>query len=101
MFRSFSRIVSEARSAYVVLDTAPTGHSLLLMDATGAYHRQMLRETSNKTNAHLVTPLLAARLAGVQKQMERIVKSLSRPSYVVPWLAEPPVGLEALGERTR
>ena len=39
-----SHKVAEARSAFVVLDTAPTGHSLLLMDATGAYHRQMLRE---------------------------------------------------------
>ena len=44
VFHAFSRIVSEARSAFVVLDTAPTGHSLLLMDATGAYHRQMMRE---------------------------------------------------------
>ena len=42
VFHAFSRIVSEARSAFVVLDTAPTGHSLLLMDATGAYHRQMM-----------------------------------------------------------
>ena len=58
VFHAFSRIVSEARSAYVVLDTAPTGHSLLLMDATGAYHRQMLREYSGKTSAHLVTPLM-------------------------------------------
>jgi arsenite-transporting ATPase len=44
VFHAFSRIVGEARSAFVVLDTAPTGHSLLLMDATGAYHRQMMRE---------------------------------------------------------
>ena len=39
VFHAFSRVVNEARSAFVVLDTAPTGHSLLLMDATGAYHR--------------------------------------------------------------
>ena len=44
VFHAFSRIVSEGRSAFVVLDTAPTGHSMLLMDATGAYHRQMMRE---------------------------------------------------------
>ena len=41
VFHAFSRIVAEARSGFVVLDTAPTGHTLLLMDATGAYHRQM------------------------------------------------------------
>lgn len=56
VFHAFSRIVSEARSAFVVLDTAPTGHSLLLMDATGAYHRQMMREYVDK--AHVVTPLM-------------------------------------------
>ncbi|MEY4428223.1 MAG: arsenical pump-driving ATPase, partial [Pseudomonadota bacterium] len=32
VFHAFSRTVAEARSAFVVLDTAPTGHSLLLMD---------------------------------------------------------------------
>jgi arsenite/tail-anchored protein-transporting ATPase len=38
--------VAEARASFVVLDTAPTDHSLLLMDATGAYHRQILRDCS-------------------------------------------------------
>ena len=38
VFHAFSRVVAEARSAFVVLDTAPTGHTLLLLDATGAYH---------------------------------------------------------------
>jgi arsenite-transporting ATPase len=37
VFHAFSRVVSEARTAFVVLDTAPTGHSLLLMDATGTF----------------------------------------------------------------
>jgi len=50
--------VAEARSAFVVLDTAPTGHSLLLMDATGAYHRQMTREFDGKAAVHVVTPLM-------------------------------------------
>jgi arsenite-transporting ATPase len=58
VFHAFSRIVSEARSAFVVLDTAPTGHSLLLMDATGAYHRQMLREYGDANPGRLVTPLM-------------------------------------------
>ena len=58
VFHAFSRTVSSARSAFVVLDTAPTGHSLLLMDATGAYHRQMTRELEGKSGAHLVTPLM-------------------------------------------
>ncbi|WP_338415945.1 arsenical pump-driving ATPase [uncultured Sphaerotilus sp.] len=59
VFHAFSRIVSEARSAFVVLDTAPTGHSLLLMDATGAYHRQMVREFEGVAGAgHVVTPMM-------------------------------------------
>jgi len=58
VFHAFSRIVNEARSAFVVLDTAPTGHSLLLMDATGAYHRQMQREFEGGAAGRIVTPLM-------------------------------------------
>ncbi len=59
VFHAFSRVVNEARSAFVVLDTAPTGHSLLLMDATGAYHRQMTRPYGGAANvANVVTPLM-------------------------------------------
>ncbi len=42
VFTAFSRIVSQARTGFVVLDTAPTGHTLLLLDATGSYHRQLV-----------------------------------------------------------
>lgn len=58
VFHAFSRTVGEARSAFVVLDTAPTGHTLLLMDATGAYHRQMAREFEASAGARVVTPLM-------------------------------------------
>ena len=58
VFHAFSRIVAEGRSAFVVLDTAPTGHSMLLMDATGAYHRQMTREFEGHGAARVVTPLM-------------------------------------------
>lgn len=58
VFHAFSHVVSEARNAFVVLDTAPTGHSMLLMDATGAYHRQMVREFEGKSAARVVTPLM-------------------------------------------
>jgi len=153
VFHAFSKVVSEARSAFVVLDTAPTGHSLLLMDATGAYHRQMLREMDGNTSARLVTPLmrlqdpaytkiilvtlpevtpvsqaqalqddlrraqiepfawvinktvlasgtqdplLQARMAGEQRQIDRIADGLAKTSYLIPWLAQPPVGLAEL-----
>lgn len=54
VFHAFSRVVSDARSSFVVLDTAPTGHSLLLMDATGAYHRQVMQDFKGK----VITPLM-------------------------------------------
>jgi arsenite-transporting ATPase len=57
VFHAFSRIVNQARSAFVVLDTAPTGHSLLLIDATGAYHRQTVSGVE-ATTTRLVTPLM-------------------------------------------
>lgn len=154
VFHAFSRVVNEARSAFVVLDTAPTGHSLLLMDATGAYHRQMTQQYEGKANAqHIITPLmrlqdadmthvvivtlpevtpvsqaaalqddlrrariepwawvinksvaatgttdplLQARLVGERQQAARIASGLAHRTYVLPWLATPPVGVEAL-----
>jgi arsenite-transporting ATPase len=59
VFHAFSRIVAEARSAFVVLDTAPTGHTLMLMDATGAYHRQMTRNLpARPASGRIVTSLM-------------------------------------------
>jgi arsenite-transporting ATPase len=60
VFHAFSHIVAQARNGFVVLDTAPTGHSLLLMDAAGAYHRQMMstfeKQTGSKVN--VITPMM-------------------------------------------
>ena len=153
VFHAFSRIVSEGRSAFVVLDTAPTGHSMLLMDATGAYHRQMTREFEGHGAPRVVTPLmrlqdaaytkiilvtlpeatpvsqaaalqddlrragiepyawvlnrsllaagtrdplLAARLSGERRQVDRMAGGLSRRLFTIPWRAVPPVGLTEL-----
>ena len=159
VFHAFSRVVNAARSAFVVLDTAPTGHSLLLMDATGAYHRQMTQQYETRADGsasglHVVTPLmrlqdtsmthvvivtlpeitpvtqaaalqddlrrahiepwawvinksiaasgttdplLKARLVGEVQQTQRIADGLAKRTFVLPWLAQPPVGVEALG----
>ena len=153
VFHAFSHIVSQGRSAFVVLDTAPTGHSMLLMDATGAYHRQMTREFEGRSAARIVTPLmrlqdaaytrmilvtlpeatpvsqaaalqedlrragiepfawvlnksvlaagttdplLAARLAGERRQLQRLAGGLARRLFTLPWLSTPPVGLAPL-----
>lgn len=155
VFHAFSRIVGEARSAFVVLDTAPTGHSMLLMDATGAYHRQMTREFEGQGASRVVTPLmrlqdpgytkivlvtlpeatpvsqaaalqddlrrariepyawvlnksvlaagtrdplLASRLAGERRQMQRMSTGLARRQFIVPWLTSPPIGLVELSK---
>ncbi|MBL8337857.1 MAG: arsenical pump-driving ATPase [Rhodoferax sp.] len=154
VFHAFSHMVAQASSGFVVMDTAPTGHSLLLMDATGAYHRQMLQGLGERTNARIVTPLmrlqdpkytqvilvtlpettpvsqasalqddlrragvepyawvlnrsllaagprdplLQARLSGESRQIERIRQGrLAQQLFVLPWQAQPPVGVTAL-----
>lgn len=46
VFRAFARVVAEGMERFVVLDTAPTGHTLLLLDATESYHREVARRGS-------------------------------------------------------
>lgn len=57
VFQAFSRIIREAGKKFVVMDTAPTGHTLLLLDATGAYHREVSRQMG-KTGMHFTTPMM-------------------------------------------
>lgn len=57
VFQAFSRIISEANQKFVVMDTAPTGHTLLLLDATGAYHREFARQTRSDGLTE-VTPMM-------------------------------------------
>lgn len=57
VFQAFSRIVKEADDHFVIMDTAPTGHTLLLLDATGAYHREMVRQMG-QTHDNLLTPMM-------------------------------------------
>ena len=46
VFRAFARAVDQGQDGFVVLDTAPTGHTILLLDATLAYHRELSRQSS-------------------------------------------------------
>ncbi len=57
VFQAFSRIIREAGRKFVVMDTAPTGHTLLLLDATGAYDRDIQRQMGGK-GLHFTTPMM-------------------------------------------
>lgn len=43
VFRAFADIVERADNEVVVIDTAPTGHTLLLLDATQSYYKEVQR----------------------------------------------------------
>jgi arsenite/tail-anchored protein-transporting ATPase len=43
VFHAFSNAIFKAKKQFVVIDTAPTGHTLLLLDTTGSYHREVLK----------------------------------------------------------
>jgi arsenite-transporting ATPase len=51
VFRAFARTVDEGREGFVVLDTAPTGHTILLLDAAEAYHREVMRTQGDMPDA--------------------------------------------------
>ena len=56
VFQAFSRIIRDAGKRFVIMDTAPTGHTLLLLDATGAYHREVAQKMDG--NIHYMTPMM-------------------------------------------
>ncbi len=57
VFQAFSRVIRESSKRFVVMDTAPTGHTLLLLDATGSYHRDIMRH-SGDMKGKMVTPMM-------------------------------------------
>jgi arsenite-transporting ATPase len=57
VFRAFAREVGQGTNRFVVLDTAPTGHTLLLLDASEAYNRELQRQ-SRSTQPEAVLHLL-------------------------------------------
>ncbi len=58
VFRAFAREVGRGTNRFVVLDTAPTGHTLLLLDASEAYQRELERQ-ARSTQPEEVLKLLA------------------------------------------
>ena len=58
VFRAFARVVDEGKDGFVVLDTAPTGHTLLLLDAAESYHREVARTAGSAQIPEAVRALL-------------------------------------------
>jgi arsenite-transporting ATPase len=54
VFRAFAREVGQGADRFVVLDTAPTGHTLLLLDASEAYHRELERQARSSQPAEVM-----------------------------------------------
>jgi arsenite-transporting ATPase len=65
VFHAFSKAISQAKRKFVVIDTAPTGHTLLLLDTTGSYHRDIMRNNLNA--AKMRTPYMALQDAELSK----------------------------------
>jgi arsenite-transporting ATPase len=51
VFRAFAETVAGGQDRFVIIDTAPTGHTLLLLDAAESYHREVLRKASEAPEA--------------------------------------------------
>lgn len=79
VFQAFSRIIREAGKNFVVMDTAPTGHTLLLLDATGAYHREVTRQMG-QSSVHITTPMMQLQ---DPKQTKVIIVTLAETTPVL------------------
>ena len=77
VFQQFSKAVYESRREFVVIDTAPTGHTLLLLDAAGSYHRDVARQMGDSMS--FTTPLM--RLQDPQ-QTKVVLVTLAEPTPV-------------------
>lgn len=57
VFHAFSKAIRMAKRKFVVMDTAPTGHTLLLLDTAGSYHREIMKNNINASQ--LRTPYMS------------------------------------------
>ena len=122
VFRAFAQVVAEGQDQFVVLDTAPTGHTILLLDAALAYHKEVARQTSQMPDSvsHLLPrlrnpeftrvliinqslapltvsdPILQSRQRHEWKFIHEVVDQQARRAVLIKWQSEPPTGVKAL-----
>lgn len=78
VFRRFAQIVETAENQVVVIDTAPTGHTLLLLDATQSYHKEIKRSQGDiPESAKKLLPRLRN-----EKETEVIIVALAEATPV-------------------
>jgi arsenite-transporting ATPase len=82
VFGQFSRVIRQSQHQFVVIDTAPTGHTLLLLDAAGSYHREITRQLGDSMTVR--TPLMQ-------------LQDPAQTKILLVTLAEPTPVLEAAG----
>ena len=78
VFRAFAEIVDKAENEVVIIDTAPTGHTLLLLDSTQSYHKEVQR---TKGETPISVQRLLPRLRD-EKQTEVIIVTLPEATPV-------------------
>jgi arsenite-transporting ATPase len=78
VFEQFSRAVHESKNRFVIVDTAPTGHTLLLLDAAGSYHREVARQMGDSIT--YITPLMRLQDPALTKV---VVVTLAEPTPVM------------------
>lgn len=78
VFRAFAEIVDKAENEVVIIDTAPTGHTLLLLDSTQSYHREVQR---TKGETPLSVQRLLPRLRD-ERQTEVVIVTLPEATPV-------------------
>jgi arsenite-transporting ATPase len=83
-------------------EVTPVSQAAALQDDLRRAHIEPWAWVVNKSVAATgtVDPLLQARLVGEQQQSERIAQGLAQRTYALPWLADAPVGVAALGALT-